>query len=319
MTFLNSNAGGVKFITGLPTAPITTQASGQPSMMLVPQTSNGVAQGYQLLTFGNPGVTSSNQKLSAPAIMSQLNVSQTEQKKLASKSSSASSVPKFSAVMSNQSVIIGNIPLSSTASNSEKSKQVGNLHNLNSAASLQLFNHGVQPHLVPVATFHAQNSSQSSGQQKSKLSDKVTNSAVPKSGRLTSPAPSTGRPTGTPVPRIYTPTPGSSSSLLSDMSRDRHTPVPGSSLLIQSNLSQLQNSGAFNRSGQFNPQSYAGDHAGLSALVGIRPGQGGDAHHTIRLQGYQGIPAQRLAMYSEQAIRPNFPSFPAGGRSPLIV
>lgn len=331
VTLLNSgglSGGGVKFITGIPAGPINSQAGGQPSVMLLPQTSNGVAQGYQLvtLTSASPSASvSSNQQKPIPPTMSlsQFNVSQNEesssQKKCLIRQSSASNVPKYSAVISsNPSVIIGNVPVTSTVSNSATLKQSSNVANQNSTTGLQLsmYNHSAKPQIVPVATFQAQNPSQSSGQQqKSKQS---LSSPPPKSGHSPTSLQS-GPQAQTPVPRIYTPSQGSSTpNHLAELPHNRCTPVPGSSLLIPSNITQLQNQGTFNPPSQFNPQSFPGNHSGLATLVGIRPNQRGESHHTIRLQGYQGLATQQLAMYSDQAIKPNFSTFHTGGKTRFI-
>lgn len=331
VTLLNSgglSGGGVKFITGIPAGPINSQAGGQPSVMLLPQTSNGVAQGYQLvtLTSASPSasVSSNHQKPIPPTMsLSQFNVSQNEESSIQKKSlirqSSASNVPKYSAVISsNPSVIIGNVPVTSTVSNSATSKQSSNVPNQNSTAGLQLSmynNHSTKPQIVPVATFQAQNPSHSSGQQQK--SKQRLSSPPPKSGH--SPTLQTGPQAQTPAPRIYTPSQGSSTpSHLAELPHNRCTPVPGSSLLIPSNITQLQSQGTFNPPSQFNPQTFPGNHSGLATLVGIRPNQRGDSHHTIRLQGYQGLATQQLAMYSDQAIKPNFSTFHTGGKTVIV-
>lgn len=323
VTVLNSTGGNLKFITGLSASSVTSQANGQPSVMLLPQHSNGVAQGYQLVTLTQPGPNTSvsnNQKLNAPSSsVSQLSEQLSSQKELASKPSSASNVQKCAVLKPNKSVIIGNLPVSAVGS-TETSKGNASLHNLNTAGGIHLpvFNHGVQPQIL---TFQAQNSSSSVNQQQKSLSkpNERLNSHLQKSGPLSSPPPSGGRQSAGPIPRIYTPTQGSSPALLTELPYDRRTPVAGSSLLIQSSIPQLQGSRAFNPTGQFNHQPFTTDHSSLATLVGIRPNQAGDAHHTIRLQSYQGLPAQRLAMYPDTAIRHNYSTFPGSKYTSLTL
>ena len=322
MTFHSSNSN-VKFFTGLPTAAMNSETNTQPSVMFLPQTSNRVAQGYQLVTLTQPISSTSTSVVPKPLVpltspsSSMIQSEQSSlQRKQASKSTSAPNVPKYSAVINsaNNSVIIGNAPVSGNVNSLEAVKPSPTIHNLNTAAGLQLsmYNHGIQP-IVPVA-YHAQSTAQSMSHPQQKSMSKPNNkpSGPTKSDRLTSPPPSgLGRQTAPTMPRIYTPSPGSSSALLTELSHDRRTPVGGSSLLIQSSIPQLQGSRTFNPTGQFSHQSFTGDHAGLAALVGLGPGQAGDAQSTIRLHGYQGLPSQRLALYTDPANnRPSYSTIP---------
>ncbi|WAR23731.1 DOT1L-like protein, partial [Mya arenaria] len=320
---LNANfqKGGVKIITGLQGQTINSQNGSQlpVQMAILPQSSNGVTQGYQLLTFATPNTgsnASSSHSVNAhfdnatKLQLSASNIISSSQKKQSSKSSNKQSgASKYSAIINaNTQVLVGGASSSASAGYFDNGKpQNVSIQSINSSGlQLSMFNAGMQPQIVPVA-FHTQATSQPSSQQKTQKPNILSQQT--KSGRLTSP-PRTAH-TPTPIPRIYTPTPGGAStpSLLTDLSHDHRSTQIGSLLLNQSNLTQFQGTGAFNPTGQFNPQAYTGDPRGL-ALVGIRPDQGGDAHPTLHLQGYQGLASQRLAMYSDQAaaLRHNFPA-----------
>ncbi|XP_053394134.1 serine-rich adhesin for platelets-like isoform X4 [Mercenaria mercenaria] len=342
MTVVNNSSlsgGGVKFITGISGQPIGNHHGSQlpVQMALLPQSSNGVAQGYQLVTFtpqssGSSNRTASQQKnvvtTSKPSNSRSNNSGSSSQSSSShdlkrqpsqNKHTSASNVPKYSSVQStsSNSLLMGNIVGSTHSKLSDIPKPKATLHTLNAASNLPLmFNHGLPSHLVPVAAFQHPSSSQTiaTSQHKSQ-SSKLSSST--KLSSLNSVSPSVQpQPAHTPIPRIYTPGPGANTpNILTELSHERHSQIQGQSLLIPSNLSQL-NSGVFNL-GQFSHQPFTGDHAGLATVTGIRPNEAGDAHHAIRVQGYQGLATQRLAMYSDQAgasLRPDFPVYrPAGG------
>ncbi|XP_060559801.1 histone-lysine N-methyltransferase, H3 lysine-79 specific-like isoform X1 [Ruditapes philippinarum] len=347
MTVMNNPSipgGGVKFITGLSGQSIGNHGSQLPvQMALLPQSSNGVAQGYQLVTFspqtsGSSNKTSNLQKsvvtLSKPSnsrtsnsgISCQSSSSHDMKKQITSQSkqASASNVPKYTSGQSTSSntLLMGNIVVTTHSKLTEIPKPKATLHTLSTALSASsnlplMFNHGLPSHLVPVAAFQHQSSSQTlaTSHQKSQ------NSKLPSPTHISSLHSTTPsmqpQPAHTPIPRIYTPSPVSNApNILTELPHDRRSQIQGQSLLIPSNLSQLSNSGVFNL-GQFSHQPFTGDHASLATVTGIRPNQAGDAHHAIRLQGYQGLATQRLAMYSDQAganLRQDFPVYrPAGG------
>lgn len=338
--------GGVKFITGLSGQSIGNHSSQLPvQMALLPQNSNGVAQGYQLVTFspqtsGSSNKSASQQKnvvvTSSKPSTSRSNNSgiscqsssshDTKRQTSQSKQASASNVPKYTSIQStcSNSLNVGNIVGSTHSKLSDIPKPKATLHTLNASSNLPLmFNHGLPSHLVPVAAFQHQSSSQTLAtshqkSQSSKLSSPTHLTSLHSATPSIQP-----QPAHTPIPRIYTPSPGSNTpNILTELSHDRRSQIQGQSLLIPSNLSQLSNSGVFNL-GQFSHQPFTGDHASLATVTGIRPNESGDAHHAIRVQGYQGLATQRLAMYSDQAgasLRQDFPVYrPAGGKNLYLL
>lgn len=344
MTVINNaslSGSGVKFITGIGQTIGNSQGTQLPvQMALLPQGSNGMTQGYQLVTLTPQSSASSfrtsQQKgtmiSSKPSILksdssgngshSSLLLDSKRQQQSLSKQTSASNVPKYSSVSctSSNSLLMGSIAGSTHSKLSDIPKPKAAVHALSATSNLPLvFNHGLPSHLVPVAAFQHQSSSQpiASAQQKS-LNTKLPSPT--KSTCLNSPPPIHPQPAHTPIPRIYTPSPGANSSnILNELSHERHSQIQAQSLLIPSNLSQLSGSGVFNLAGQFSHQPFNGDHASLATVTGVRPNESGDAHHAIRVQGYQGLATQRLTMYSDQAaagLRTDFPVYrPAGGEN----
>lgn len=332
------SGSGVKLITGIGQTIGNSQGTQLPvQMTLLQQGSNGMTQGYQIVTLTPQSSASSyrtsQQKgiiSSKPSILksdssgngshSSLLIDSKRQQQSQSKQTSASNVPKYSTVSctSSNSLLMGSIVGSTHSKLSDIPKPKAAVHALSATSNLPLvFNHGLPSHLLPVAAFQPQSSSQpnTSSQQKS-LSRKLPSPT--KSTCLNSPPPIHPQPTHTPIPRIYTPSPGANASnILNELSHERHSQIQAQSLLIPSNLGQLSGGGVFNLTGQFSHQPFNGDHASLASLTGVRPNESGDAHHAIRVQGYQGLATQRLTMYSDQAaagLRTDFPVYrPAGG------
>ncbi|KAL4236947.1 Histone-lysine N-methyltransferase [Mactra antiquata] len=340
MTVVNSaslTGTGVKFLSGIAGQPIANHSGNQlpVQMALVQQNSNGIAQGYQLV-FATPS-TGSSQQTNVQVKNSSSSMKQNSSKsgnsgitplmsndltkpRSQSKSASASSVPKFNSVVNKSSNPLLVSSLAGTTFSKNTDVQKPNLHAISATSGLFPGIHAIPSHLVPVAAFQQQQQQQSSNQSGSSSSSaslqqkgqNMKQQPSPKVSTFISSS-STSQTAHTPIPRIFTPTPGSNAqNILNELSHDRQ--LPTQSLLIPSNLSQLSNNGVFNPAGQFTHQPFGGDHASLATVIGVRPNQRGDAHHAIRLQGYQGVTTQRLAMFPDQAAGPNFPVYrPAGG------
>jgi len=320
--------GEVKIITtGLQGKPVISHSgASQVHMTILPPSSNGATQGYQLLTFATPANSQHNpQQMSRAGSVDRAKTPTAQKKEISFKQSGGGQ--NYSAIIQpNTQIIMGHVPNSSAykdvgkADGVQQLNSVSSLHQLNTVSGLPLsmFTSGIQPHLL---AFHSQASASPSKSQKPTI---LAHQGT-KPGRASSPPRPAHTPTPTPVPRIFTPTPGSGSTnpILTDLQADpRATGQMASPLLIQSGLSQLSGTGAFNPAGHFNHQAYAADHRGL-ALVGIGPDQTGDAR-TIRLpSGYQGLASQRLAMYTDQAtaLRQNFPAMyrPGGEWTTLLL
>ncbi|XP_052258151.1 uncharacterized protein LOC127862917 isoform X2 [Dreissena polymorpha] len=292
----------VKYITGLPGQNISTQPGTHHTLpMAIISQSNGVAQ---LLTFTSASLAgtagTNSEKITLPsAVSEQISaVNIVPSIKQAVNMTIANNISKYNNLLNSNASLIA--PISQSHSYSDSGKQCGSIKSINSNQGLQLS--VFQQHLVPMP-FRNQNMGSHSS-----LHNQITANVHSFGSQCEQPSAVIPRPShsGTPIPRIVTPAPGSATgSVLSDLTMDHRGQI-GSQLLIQPNLSQLQNPVTLNAAGQFNT-GFHGNHRGLT-LVGLHPDQSGD--HAIRLQSYQGLASQRLAMYSDQAaaMQPTFHS-----------
>ena len=316
-----SSANGVKFIAGLQPGSLSSQTvSGMPvHMAIMPQNSNVIPQGYQILTLTTPNskknnsndtsTTKSSSSEKAKSVLANSSVSKPEQRL---KVTSASNMSKYTAVLnpnpSSQSVVD-----TSQGAYTDLSKHVANIHTLNSSGGIPIHMFNNTPSFVQMANYRPANQQPSSSAGSALIQTSLSNSInqpKPPQRPHSQQAPTHGS-SHTPIPRIFTPTPsGNSASLITEIPRDQ---IAGTGLLIQSNLAQLSSNPGFAGTRNFSHQPFN------TAVIGVRPDQAGDGRHTIRLQEYQGLPAQRLTMYQDQAgattLRPNFPVYRAGGTS----